>query len=151
MRLPTDRGIRGLSGERRALAGDGIHRFELILIALFLACWVVVALDLVELVPIAGRLDLGLYPLYAIAALLGSVAGHTFVFRARRADRALRRRLLLVYFAGPPALLVLLRSLASEEVQSAAPLVPLWAVLVFAIFTIVPLTMRRPLPPGNRR
>ncbi len=129
----------------------GIRRFELILVALFLACWVVVGLDLVALVPIAGRLDLGLYPLYAVAALLGSVAGHAFVFRSRNADRPLRRRLLLVYFAGPPAILVLLRSLASEELQASAPLVPLWAVLVFAIFTIVPLTLRRPSEPGGRR
>lgn len=129
---------------------SGVKRFELILVALFLACWVVVVLDVFAVVHVGGRLALGLYPLYALAAFLGSVAGHTFVFRTRGTELAQHRRLLLLYFAGPPVLLVLLRFMAPEEAQEAAPLVPLWAVLVFAVFTIVPLMIRRP-PPTSRR
>jgi hypothetical protein len=117
--------------------------FEIILAGLFAACWLVLLLALAGLVPLTGLLDLGLYPLYGVAGLAGSVAGHAFVWRARKQPLPAQRRLLVLYLAGPPALPCLLRSMASAEAQLQAPLVPLWAIGVFGVFFAVPLLLRR--------
>ena len=122
-------------------------RVETVLVGLFVACWLITILDLVGLTPLAGTLDLGLYPLYVTAALAGWLAGNVFVSRARGLARPLRRRLALLYFMGPPGLLYLLRAMAPDAVQHAAPFVPLYAFGVFAVFFSVPVTLRRPLPP----
>jgi hypothetical protein len=101
----------------------------------------------VGVVPLDGALDLGLYPLYVTAALAGWVAGNVFVSTSRGLGKPLRRRLALAYLFGPAGLLYLLRAMAPTEVQVAAPLVPLYAHAVFAVFFVVPVTLRRPLPP----
>jgi len=94
-------------------------------------------------VPLAGSLDLGFYPFYAIAAVSGWLAGNVYVARSAGLPRELRRRVLLVYLVGPPGLLYLLRAMAPEAAQMAAPLVPLYAFGVFAVFFYVPVTLRR--------
>ncbi len=102
-----------------------------------------ILLALGGLVPLAGLLDLGLYPLYGVAGLAGSVAGHAFVWRARKQPLPAQRRLLLLYIAGPPAVPSLLRAMAPAAAQLQAPLVPLWAIGVFGVFFAVPLLLRR--------
>ncbi|HZI64733.1 MAG TPA: hypothetical protein VFE44_08130 [Thermoanaerobaculia bacterium] len=117
--------------------------FELLLAGLFAACWLVILLDLAGLTPLAGLLDMGLYPLYGVAGLAGTLAGHAFVFRARSQPLPAQRRLLLLYLAGPPAVPCLLRAMAPPAAQLQAPLVPLWTIGVFAVFFTVPLLLRR--------
>lgn len=121
-----------------------MKRVELILAGLFAACWVAAVLGAVNAAPLAGSLDLGLYPLYSLAVVLGSAAGNGYAWRSRRLEPRERRRILLVYLAGPPGLLTLLRGLAPDPVQDAAPLVPFYAFMVFAVFLMVPLMLRRP-------
>jgi hypothetical protein len=121
-----------------------VSRLELVLLAFFAACWAVVALHLAGLAPLTGSFPLDLYPLYGVAGLAGSLAGNVYVARARRLPREQHRRTLLVYFAGPPGLLFLLRAMAPAAVQAAAPLVPVWAFGVFAVFFVVPLSVSRP-------
>ena len=70
--------------------------------------------------------------------------GILYVQRTRRLAAPLRRRLLLIYYLGPPALLVLLRAMAPVAYQREAPLVPLWAFGVFSILFLVPVTMKFP-------
>lgn len=113
----------------------------------------VILLDAVRIIHLENHLVLGLYPLYAVAGFVGSFAGHAFVSRSRGRSLAESRRMLLVYVAGLPVIPVLLRMMAPTAEQEAAPLVPLWCIFVFAVFTIVPLTMRRPAtggPPADR-
>ncbi len=126
-----------------------MRRFELFLAALCGACWIVILLDALRVVYLENHLPLGLYPLYAIAGLAGSFAGHAFMSRSRGLPLAERRRLLLVYVGGLPVIPILVRLMAPTVDQEAAPLVPLWCVFVFAVFTIVPLSLRRPVEPGR--
>jgi hypothetical protein len=69
------------------------------------------------------------------------------VYRRRRAAPAVVRWLLMLYLFGPPSILYLLRALAPHPQQAAAPLVPLYAFLVFAIFFLVPVSF----PPRPRQ
>jgi hypothetical protein len=87
---------------------------------------------------------MGLYPLYSVAIFVGSVAGNAFVFRTRRSGDADRGRLLRLYLAAPAGVVLLARAMTRGEDQAATPLVPLYAVIVFAIFFGVPLLVRRP-------
>jgi hypothetical protein len=121
-----------------------VKRIELVLAGLFAACWVAALLGTFDAAPLAGVLDLGLYPLYSLAVVLGSAAGNAIAWRAWRLERDERRRILVLYLAGPPGLLMLLRALAPAAAQDAAPLVPFYAFMVFAVFLAVPLMIRRP-------
>ncbi|HEX5758484.1 MAG TPA: hypothetical protein VF121_04780 [Thermoanaerobaculia bacterium] len=127
-----------------------MKRLELVLLALFLACWAVDVLALAGLVPLAGSLPLSLYGLYGLAAALGFLAGNLYVQRSRDLPRPLRRRLLLVYLSAPLGIVFLLRAMAPVAEQRAAPLVPLYALGVFAVFFLVPVSMRLPSRAGRR-
>ena len=123
--------------------------FERSLLGLFSALWIVALLELFGLLPLAAGWPLSLYGLYGFGAFLGWVAGNVWVHRRRRVGRRLGRWLLMVYFFGPPSILYLLRALAPAAYRGAAPLVPLYAYAVYAIFFLVPVSFapkpRRPL------
>ncbi len=117
--------------------------FELVLLVVFSAAWLLAILAGIGLVPLAGTLALDLYRLYSIAAVLGWVSGNIYVSRAQTAPRnRLRRRLLLSYLIGPPSFVYLLRALAPQAIQQAAPMVPIYSFAVYALFFLVPLTLR---------
>ena len=118
-------------------------RLELVLLALFSAAWLYAILAGVGLVPLAGTLDLDLYRLYSVAAVLGWVTGNVYVFRSHTYSKhRYRKTLLLTYLVGPPSFLYLLRALAQQSVQQAAPLVPIYSFVVYALFFLVPVTLR---------
>ncbi len=121
-------------------------RFELALLALFSAVWLLAALGLFGLLPLAGSLPLDLHRFYSIAAVLGWLAGNLYVLRRRSLGENFRRRLLLTYVLGPPGVVYLLRALAPATQQAAAPLVPAYAFLVYGIFFLVPVTLRFKAP-----
>ncbi len=118
-------------------------RFEQLLLAVFSAAWLLAILIGMGLVPLAGTLDLDLYRLYSVAAVLGWVAGNIYVFRTQTLpkDRS-RKRLLWTYLIGPPSFVYIIRSLARQVVQQAAPLVPIYAFAIYALFFLVPVTLR---------
>jgi hypothetical protein len=128
-----------------------VKRLEPILLALFLACWLVDLLVLLRVVRLAGSLPLTLYGLYSVAVAFGWLFGNIYVRRRRGLPPAVRRRLLILYFMGPPGFLYLLRYMTPLEFQQAAPFVPLYAFGVFAILFLVPVTMLKlpPLPGGK--
>ncbi len=122
-------------------------RFELALLAVFSAAWLAVSVVFFGLVRLAGVFDLDLYRLYSVAAVLGWVSGNVYVLRSRGAsekseNRYRRRWLLLTYFVGPPSLLCLIRALAPLAAQAAAPFVPIYALCVYCLFFLVPVTLR---------
>ena len=134
-------------------------RVELAVLAVFSAIWLLVILGGLEIVPLAGSLNLDLYRLYSIAAVFGWVAGNIYVARAQSfADapaeypfwQSLRKRLLLSYVMGPLSVVFLLRLLAPQAVQQAAPLVPIYSLGVYALFFLVPLTLRATRTPRQR-
>lgn len=125
-------------------------RFELHLFTVSLGVWVLVILHLSGLVPLGGNLELSYRQLYAIAGLLGWLSGNIYLYRARGLVRAARTRFLLIYLLGPPSVINLLRALAPADEQAAAPLIPLYALAVFTIFFLVPVTLKPKLPPRRR-
>ena len=114
-----------------------VSRLEPILVAFFLATWIVNLLAGVGLVDLASGFNLALYPLYSLAGAMGWAAGMVYVSRSRGLDAQLRWRIWLIYFMGPPGLLFLLRAMASLEVQRAAPLVAIYAFGVYSVFFLV--------------
>jgi hypothetical protein len=114
-----------------------VPRLEPVLIAFFLATWIVDLLAVVGLIDLRGSLDLALYPLYSISAAGGWLAGIVYVRRAGGIPPLLRRRIFLIYFLGPTGLLYLLRAMAPLEVQRSAPLVPLYSFGVWSVFFLV--------------
>ena len=121
------------------------------LLAAFSACWLLVFAAGVGWVELAGTLSLGLYPLYSLAAALGWLAGNVFLHRAQdEFPPGLRKRLLLSYFLAPPGILFVLRALAPAQIQQAAPLVPIYGLGVYALFFLVPLTLRAKRRPKRK-
>lgn len=113
-----------------------MKRFELVLLALFLACWLVYLLAVFRVVRPDGTLDLGFYPYYSVAVAAGWGAGNMYVYRSRdlSAESQSRRRLLAGYFLAPLGLILLLKAMMPLEFQRAAPLVGLYAFCVYSIF-----------------
>ena len=123
---------------------------EIVLLGLFLIAWCLGLLSVAAGLPLAGLAPLSLYQFYGIAAAAGWLGGNLYVQRAGPLPKPIRRRLLLVYLLGPPGLVYLLRTMAPAEQQAAAPLAGLWAFAVLVIFFLVPVSLRRPRPPGAR-
>ena len=107
----------------------------------FLGCWLLFLLATAGLVPLAGRLPLGLYLYFSAASALGWAAGTVFTQLSRQLEGS-RRRLFFQTFSAPPGLLFLLRAMAPVAAQAAAPLVPLYALGVFGILFAVPVSLR---------
>jgi hypothetical protein len=126
-------------------AGD-ITRGDAILLGLFLACWALSLLSFTRVVALAGSLPLTLYSYYGVAVALGWAFGIIYVRRTWGLPAPIRRRFLLIYYLGPPAILGLLRSMAPWTDQGAAPFVPLYAFGAFSILFLVPVTMKFPRP-----
>jgi hypothetical protein len=123
-----------------------LMRREVILLGLFLACWVMSLLSFIRIVPLAGSLPLSLYNYYGVAVALGWGFGILYFRRTYGLPAPIRRRFLLIYYLGPLAILGLLRSMAPWADQRAAPFVPLYAFVVFSILFLVPVTMKFPRP-----
>lgn len=121
----------------------GFPRLERGVLALGLAGWPTAALVLLFEGPWRGALPATLYQYFAVATLLGWVAGNLCVQRRRRLDPGLGRRLGWLYLVCPPALLFVLRGLAASQEYMSAPLVPIYAAGVYTVFFALPITLRR--------
>jgi hypothetical protein len=122
-----------------------VKRSEIILLALFLACWLLEIGVFLGWVRFDGSLPLALYPYYGAAMSLGWLFGLLCIGRTGDMERNPTRRFVLFYFVGPIGFLFLLRDMATIEAQRAAPFVPLWGLGVYAIFFITAVILR-PLP-----
>lgn len=120
-----------------------MKRLEAPLFGLFFACWLLAVLHHLGLVPPFAQLDLSLYQLYAVAAVLGWVSGNVYVQRRRRLPPDHRKRAAALWLIGPQGIPALLRALAPVESQALAPAVPLYALGVGAVFFCVPLVFGR--------
>lgn len=106
--------------------------------------WLLAILTATGLLPLAGALPLDLYSFYSFASVCGWIAGNVFVRRRRRIGVSQRRWLTSAYLIAPPSLFFLLRTLATVEAQRSAPLVPAYALVVYLIFFLVPVTLKQP-------
>ena len=122
--------------------------FERALLVACTVCWAVALAHFGGVVSLAGHLPLSLYGLYSTAAAAGWLFGNVYARRRARLPPALKRRALLLYWLGPPAMLYLLRALAPARDQIGAPLVPLYALGVYAVLFLVPVTIT--WVPGGR-
>lgn len=116
-----------------------MKRWELVLLGLCLACWLVYLLAVFRAIMPDGTLDLGFYPYYSVAVAAGWAAGNIYVYRTRDLDSASqsRRRLLAGYFLAPLGLILLLKAMMPLEFQRGAPLVGLYAFCIYCIFFAV--------------
>ena len=121
------------------------RELELALLWIFLALWTVALGAMIGFLPATGLVDLGLYQFYGLASLLGWLAGNVYVHRTKGVSKPLRRRLILIYLLGPPALIYLIRSMAPMSTQAQAPFAAIYACGVFAIFFLVPVTLKSSL------
>lgn len=121
------------------------------LLALFGFCWLLTVAHLFGQLPLAGRYDLSLYAYYALAAAMGWLAGNVWMARRRRVDRRLATRLLIFYLFAPPSALYLLHAAASLESRRVAPLAAVWALGVYVVFFLVPVTLKPKSPPRRPR
>lgn len=119
-------------------------RLEVPLVGLFFACWALAALGNLGVAGLAGALSLPLYPLYSIAAAMGWLSGNVYILRSRAVAQRLRRRVLAIYFLGPPGIVYLLRAMAPMAEQETAPAVPLYAFGVYTALFLVPIVLRPP-------
>lgn len=126
-------------------------RFETALLVLCSACWILALTHFLGPAPLADRLPLSLYGLYSTAAASGWLFGNVYARRRRRLPPRLKMRVALLYAVGPPGMLYLLRALAPAAEQRAAPLVPLFALGVYEIFFLVPITLTWAPGAGRRR
>ena len=127
-------------------------QLEIVLLGVFSASWLAAIVVLLGLVPVSGTLHLDLYTLYSVAAFLGWISGNVYLHRLGRLPAGrYRKRLLSSYLLGPPSVLYILRALAPKAVQNAAPLVPLYAFVVYCLFFLVPVTLRSTRTPRRGR
>ena len=126
-----------------------MKRGEVILLALFLACWLLEIAVFPGWLRFDGSLPIGLYPFYGVAMSLGWLFGLLCVNRTRDMDPGPTRRFVFFYFVGPIGFLFLVRDMATMEAQRAAPFVPLWGLGVYTIFFITAIILRLPLPGGR--
>ncbi len=127
-----------------------MRRLGPILAGLFIAIWLFGLLAMLGVSLLSGALTLSFYTLYTAAAICGWVASNLYNLRRRTLPPGVRPRLFLLYAVGPAGLVILLRSLASKAAQEAAPYVWLYALVVYAVFFLVPVLTRpknRPRPP----
>lgn len=122
--------------------GLQIVRLELWLAGLFFLLWGMGLLAARGWIDLAGGAPLDLYTFYSLASVLGWIAGNIYVARVRSLP-VYRKRVLLNYLFGPPSLLFLLRLMAPESDQRAAPLVALFSFMVYALLFLVPVTLKR--------
>lgn len=120
-----------------------MSRFEVPLFGFFFACWVLAVLHNLGIVGVAAGLDLTLYQLYSVAAVIGWVSGNVYVHRRRRLPAEYRKRAAALWLVAPQGVPALLRALAPLASQAAAPAVPLYALGVGAVFFCVPLVFGR--------
>lgn len=123
-----------------------LTRGDAVFLGLFLACWALSVLSFTRVIGLAGSLPLTLYGYYGVAVMLGWAFGILYVRRTWGLPAPIRRRFLLIYYLGPPAILGLLRSMAPWADQRAAPFVPLYAFGAFSVLFLVPVTMKFPRP-----
>lgn len=127
-------------------------QLEIVLLGVFSASWLAAIVVLLGLVPVSGTLHLDLYSFYSVAAFLGWISGNVYLHRLGRLPAGrYRKRLLSSYLLGPPSVLYILRALAPKAVQNAAPLVPLYAFVVYCLFFLVPVTLRSTRTPRRGR
>lgn len=131
------------SPQPRAEVPAAVTRFESVLLGLFAGVWLLAVLAFLGVPPLAGAVGLDLYHLYSVAAILGWIGGNVYVTRLRRLPgRGWRKRLLLAYLVGPAGFVYLLRAMAPRAELAAAPLVPIYGFGVFALFFLVPVSLR---------
>jgi hypothetical protein len=118
-----------------------MKRIELILVAFCLACGLAATLGFVGVLDLAGMIELRLYPLFGSVAVAGWLAGNVFVLRTYRQGVSVRL-LLPVYLVAPLAVVQLLWAMAPAEWSRGAPLVFLLACAVYAVFFLVPWSLR---------
>lgn len=117
----------------------------------FLICWIVFCVHALVGYPLAGYLRLNLYHLYGLAASGGWLLGNFEVNRERRFERkgpdplpaVTRRRLFFLNFLAPAGVLFLVWSLAPKPVRLDFPMAPIYAAGVFALFFLVPVSLKR--------
>lgn len=124
-------------------------RLEVVLFGFFTLCWLIA----IGLLAVGRSLDsplpVSLYHLYGLGLFGGWLSGNVYVQRTKGVPKRDRGRTFLGYFLGPPGLLFLTHGLTSVESQKVVPLAPVYALGVYLIFFMVPVSFRRMAEPKD--
>ncbi len=118
-------------------------RLEPILLGIFTLGWIVAIFILAVGRSLDNPLPVSLYHLYGLAVFGGWLSGNVYVQRTVSTPRKQRLGALLVYLFGPPGLLFLTHGLSSVDSQARVPLAPVYALGVYVVFFMVPVSFRR--------
>jgi hypothetical protein len=125
-------------------------RLEPVLFGFFTLCWLVALAVLALGRTLNSPLPISLYHLYGLAVFGGWLSGNVYVQRTARVPRDERLRSLLVYLLGPPGLLFLTHALSAYQSQVRVPLAPLYALGIYFVFFMVPVSFRHMAEPRGR-
>ena len=118
-------------------------RLEPVLFGFFTLCWLLALAILAIGRSVDSPLPISLYHLYGLAVFGGWLSGNVYVQRTRTVPRSMRSRSLLVYLLGPPGLLFLTHGLSAYQSQARVPLAPVYALGIYVVFFMVPVSFRR--------
>ncbi len=122
-------------------------RLEPVLFGIFTLAWLLAIFVLAVGRSLDSPLPVSLYHLYGLAVFGGWLSGNVYVQRTARTPRKARLRALLVYLLGPPGLLFLTHGLTSVQSQARVPLAPVYALGIYVVFFMVPVSFRRMAEP----
>ncbi len=125
-------------------------RLEPVLFGLFTLCWTLALVVMALGRTFDSPLPISLYHLYGLAVFGGWLSGNVYVSRTTRVPRPERLRSLLVYLLGPPGLLFLTHGLSAYQSQMRVPLAPVYALGIYVVFFMVPVSFRRMAEPRGR-
>ncbi len=120
-------------------------RLEPLLFGFFTLCWLLALVVFAVGRSLDSPLPLNLYHLYGLAVFGGWLSGNVYVQRTAKVPRSRRSRTLFVYLFGPPGLLFLTHGLSAYASQSRVPLAPIYALGIYVVFFMVPVSFRRML------
>jgi hypothetical protein len=118
-----------------------LARFEVAFFAACVVAWVLAFLIGVGAFEPGTALGLDFYRFFSLAAVTGWLVGNLFVLRSRVAGKV-QASVAWAYLTGPPAFFFLLRAFESSAAQAAAPLVAIYATLMYWLFFAVPWSLR---------
>ena len=118
---------------------------------LVVGIWIVSLAALFGLLDLHDLIELSLYQYFGSAALLGWLFGNAYSYRLRTRSDKSGQISIWGYLLAPPGVIYLLHAANQSALQSQVPLAPVFALMVFVVIFLVPVTLGKPRPQRQHR